>query len=397
MKTTKIEKAVSKIIEDVKKNGDKALLKYSAKFDGCLFKKPSEFLVSIEEIENAYNSVEKNFIISLRKAVENIRFYHEKQKPEEWFETLPDETLIGMRNIPLDSVGVYVPSGRAPYPSTVLMNVIPAQIAGVKEIIMVTPPSKNGKVSKYILAAAKELGIFKIFKIGGAQAIAALAYGTKTIPKVDKIVGPGNIFVTIAKKLLYGIVGIDKLAGPSDVVIIADELAEVKFIAYDMAAQAEHDPNSKAILITTSKDIKRDVEYQLKKIKLLKRCKIILVDSIDEAVKKANEIAPEHLELMVAAPQNLLEKIENAGAVFLGPYSPVAVGDYIAGPNHVLPTDGTARFSSPLGVYDFVKKQSVLGYTKTALLKYSKDVINLANVEGFKFHAKSIEARLETV
>ncbi len=397
MKTSEIEKTVKKIIDDVKKNKDKALIKYCNKFDKVNFKSPKDLIVSQEEIDKAHKNVEEDFLRALRKSIENIRFYHEKQKPENWFETFDDESIIGLRSVPLDSVGVYVPGGRAAYPSSVLMNIIPAQIAKVKQIVVVTPPDRNGVVNKYVLAAIKELGIEKVFKVGGSQAIAALAFGTRTIPKVNKIVGPGNIFVTVAKKLLYGIVGIDKLAGPSDVVIIADEFADVRFVAYDMASQAEHDPSSKAILITNSKDIERDVKNQIKKIGFSKNCKTILVRDLDQAVEVSNEIAPEHLELMVAVPQKLLEKVKNAGAVFLGPYSPVTVGDYIAGPNHVLPTDGTAKFSSPLSVYDFVKMQSVVGYTKASLQKYGKDIITLAKTEGFNFHAKSVEERFRSV
>jgi histidinol dehydrogenase len=349
--------------------------------------------VSAREIDKAYAEVDREYLGSLRMAVKNIRAYHENQKPDQWFETLDDDSVLGLRSIPIDSVGIYVPGGRAPYPSSVLMNAIPAQIAGVKNIIMTTPAGRDKKISPYVLAAARELGIRNIFKIGGAQAIAAMAFGTRTIPRVDKIVGPGNIFVTLAKKMLYGQVGIDKLAGPSDVVIIADETADVRYVALDMVSQAEHDPDSTAVLITTSREIERDVKNQLKKTGHLKQCSIKTVKTLEEAVKLSNQIAPEHLELMVAVPQKLLEQVTNAGAVFMGPFSPVAAGDYIAGPNHVLPTDGSARFSSPLGVYDFVKKQSVIGYTKAALQKYGKDIIRLAKAEGFDYHARSVEER----
>jgi len=390
----KKESIVRKIIEDVAKNKDKALLKYTKRFDGASLK-AGELKVSKEELKDSIKQAGPDYLYSLRKAIKNIRFYHEKQRPDQWFETLDDDVLIGLRNIPIGSVGVYVPGGRASYPSSVLMNVIPAQIAGVKNIVMVTPAGKNKKIAPHVLAAAAELGVKDIYKIGGAQAIAALAFGTKTVPKVDKIVGPGNIYVTLAKKLLYGTVGIDKIAGPSDVVIIADETADVRFIATDMIAQAEHDPLSKALLITTSKDIERDVLNQLKHSAYKKQCAIKTVKNLEEAVAMSNKIAPEHLELLVAVPQKLLEKITNAGAVFLGPFSPVSIGDYIAGPNHVLPTNGTARFSSPLGVYDFVKKQSVIGYTKPALQKVSKDIIKLADVEGLKAHARSVEVRFK--
>jgi len=387
------EQAVKKIIEDVRRNGDKALLKYCTKFDRNNFQKPSQLKVSDKELSDASRSVDRDYLASLRKAVKNILFYHEKQMPDQWFETLDDDSVLGLRSIPMDSVGIYVPGGRAPYPSSVLMNAIPAQIAGVKNIVMATPAGPDKTISPYVLAAARELGITQIFKIGGAQAIAALAFGTRTVPRVDKIVGPGNTFVTMAKKLLYGQVGIDKLAGPSDVVIIADETADVRFVALDMVSQAEHDPDSSAVLITTSKEIVRDVKNQLKKTGFQKQCKIMTVKNLDDAVAMSNKIAPEHLELMVAVPQKLLEKVTSAGAVFMGPFSPVAAGDYIAGPNHVLPTGGSARFSSPLGVYDFVKKQSVIGYTKAALQKYGGDIVRLAVAEGFKYHARSVEER----
>lgn len=387
------EAAVKKIIDDVRRGGDRALLKYCAKFDKAVFKTAAQMKVSAREIDKAYAEVDREYLGSLRRAVKNIRAYHENQKPDQWFETLDDDSVLGLRSIPIDSVGIYVPGGRAPYPSSVLMNAIPAQIAGVKNIIMTTPAGRDKKISPYVLAAARELGIRNIFKIGGAQAIAAMAFGTRTIPRVDKIVGPGNIFVTLAKKMLYGQVGIDKLAGPSDVVIIADETADVRYVALDMVSQAEHDPDSTAVLITTSREIERDVKNQLKKTGHLKQCSIKTVKTLEEAVKLSNQIAPEHLELMVAVPQKLLEQVTNAGAVFMGPFSPVAAGDYIAGPNHVLPTDGSARFSSPLGVYDFVKKQSVIGYTKAALQKYGKDIIRLAKAEGFDYHARSVEER----
>ncbi len=390
----KEEAAVKKIIADVKKSGDKALIRFCLKFDKCSLK-AREIKVSAKEIEDSVKKVEPQFISALRKAIKNIKAYHQDQRTEEWFETRNDDVVMGLRVIPIETVGIYVPGGRAAYPSSVLMNAIPAQIAGVKKIVMATPCGKDKTVNPYVLAAARELGIKDIYRIGGAQAIAAMAYGTATVPKVDKIVGPGNIFVTLAKKLLYGEVGIDKLAGPSDVVIIADGSADIRFVAADMASQAEHDPRSKAVLITTSKDIERDAKYMMKKTGYMKNCKFILASDLDEAADISNSIAPEHLELMVSVPQNLLEKITNAGAVFLGPYSPVAVGDYFAGPNHVLPTDGNSRFASPLGVYDFIKYQSVIGYTKTALEKAGDDIKTLANIEGLKAHAESINVRFK--
>lgn len=305
---------------------------------------------------------------------------------------------FGPRLIPLDRVGVYVPGGRAIYPSSVLMNVIPAKVAGVKEIVLFSPPP----ISPYVLVAAAEVGVDSIYKVGGAQAIAALAYGTETIPKVDKIVGPGNIYVTLAKREVFGVVGIESLAGPSDVLIIADGDADAEFIAADLLAQAEHDPSSSALLATNSgkliEKVEKEIGKQIKKLgrrKIIEQAEIILleVESIRQAVEISNRIAPEHLELEVGSPQRILEQIKNAGAVFLGPHSPVAVGDYIAGPNHVLPTGGTARFSSPLGVYDFVKHQSIIGYTKPALKNVWKDVKFLAEIEGLDAHARSIDIR----
>jgi histidinol dehydrogenase len=305
---------------------------------------------------------------------------------------------------------MYVPGGLAAYPTTVLMNAIPAQVAGVNKIVMVTPPHKldgKAKINPYVLVAAKELGLEEIYKVGGAQAIAALAYGTQTVPKIDKIVGPGNIYVTLAKKLLYGVVGIDKLAGPSEVLIIADEDSNSKFIAADILSQAEHDPLAASILVTTSERVAKEVNEEVEKAyKALKHKDIIekslknngvifLVNNLNEAADLANQIAPEHLELQVAVPQKLLEKIKHAGAVFLGPYSPETVGDYIAGPNHVLPTGGTARFSSALGVYDFIKKQSIIGYTKPGLEKVRKEISKLTEVEGLDAHGRAVEVRFE--
>ncbi|MCX5749860.1 MAG: histidinol dehydrogenase [Candidatus Saganbacteria bacterium] len=390
----KEEAAVKKIIADVELTGDKALVKYAKKFDKVSLL-PEDFRVTAGEIDEAYKNAGREFLSAIKTAEKNIRAYHEKQKPSQWFETTADDAILGLRSIPLESAGIYVPGGRAAYPSSVLMNAIPARIAGVKRIAMVTPCGKDKKINIHVLAAAKLMGISEIYRIGGAHAIAALAFGTKSIPKVDKIVGPGNIYVTLAKKLLYGTVGIDKLAGPSDVVIIADGSADVRFVAADMASQIEHDPMSSAVLITLSKETERDVKHQLKKLGAVKGSKFIIAKDLDEAARFSNKIAPEHLELMVAVPQKLLEKIKNAGAVFLGPFSPVAVGDYIAGPNHVLPTGGSARFSSPLSAGDFVKQQSVIGYTKSALSRARKDIKVLAGVEGLKAHAASVEIRFK--
>lgn len=391
------ENIVKAIVADVLASGDKALEKYTRKFDSAEFSL-SQLIVSPEEIAASQDSVGQNFKDALLKASQNIMAFHQKQKPDEWFETLPLDVVLGQRVIPLTRIGIYVPGGRAVYPSSVLMNAIPAKVAGVKEIIMVSPPP----ISPYVLVAAASVGVDKIFRVGGAQAIAALAFGTETIPQVDKIVGPGNIYVTLAKKLVFGQVGIDSLAGPSNVVIIADHDAEPEFIAADLLSQVEHDPDSFAILISTSekvaKDTLKEIDKQKKKLKrqeIIDRAeiKIFVVEGKRKAIEFCNLIAPEHLELMVGSPQRLLEQIKNAGAVFLGPHSPVPVGDYFAGPNHVLPTGGTARFASPLGVYDFVKTQSIIGYTKPALKNIWQDIKVLAEVEGLDAHARAIDVR----
>jgi histidinol dehydrogenase len=401
------EQSVRAIVDDVARHGDKAVAKYTKKFDGVDLK-PADFKIKPGEIDGAYRSVSGKFVSALKAAIRNIRAYHEKQKIDQWFETLPDDVVMGMRCLPIEKIGIYVPGGTAAYPSSVLMNAIPAKIAEVDEIVMVTPPGRGkgrAKVDPHILVAAAEVGISSIYRIGGAQAVAALAFGTETIPKVDKIVGPGNLYVTLAKKLVYGTVGIDKLAGPSDVVIIADERSDPEFIAADLLAQAEHDPGSSSILITTSAKIAFATQDELgRQLKKLRRKQIILkalkqnsaafvVDSIKAAVDLSNKIAPEHLEILAASPQKVLEQVKNAGAVFLGPHSPVVVGDYIAGPNHVLPTSGSARFSSPLGVYDFIRTQSIVGYTKAALKHVKEDIKILAEVEGLDAHARAIDIR----
>jgi histidinol dehydrogenase len=403
----KKEEQVRAIIEDVRTNGDAAVIKYTKKYDGAELK-ADEIKLTSKEINDAYKNVGDDYLRTLKTAIKNITSYHKRQRADEWFETLPDDVILGMRNIPIDSVGVYVPSGTASYPSSVLMNVIPASVAGVKEIVMATPPAKNGKCDPHILVAAAEVGVGNIFKVGGCQAIAALAFGTETIPKVDKIVGPGNIYVTMAKKAVFGQVGIDKLAGPSDILIIADEDSEPEFIAADMLSQAEHDEDSAAVLISTSMSVAKKTQKEImKQIKLLKRSRIakasiekngciFVVDKLKKAVEISNKIAPEHLEILSSPPQNLLEKIRNAGAVFLGPHSPVVVGDYLAGPNHVLPTSGSARFSSPLSVYDFIKKQSIVGFTKPALRSMLPDIKIFADVEGFDAHARSAEIRFKS-
>jgi histidinol dehydrogenase len=403
----KKEDQVRAIIDDVRTGKDEALLKYTKKFDGVTLK-ADEIKVTSKEMNDAYKAVGDDYLKTLKTAIKNITAYHKRQKADEWFETLPDDVILGMRNVPIDSVGVYVPCGTAAYPSSVLMNVIPAQVAGVKEISMVTPPGKGGKCDPHILVAAAEVGVANVFKAGGCQAIAALAFGTETIPRVDKIVGPGNIYVTLAKKAVFGQVGIDKLAGPSDILIIADEDSEPEFIAADLLSQAEHDPDASAILVTDSmpvaKKVQKEISKQIKKLKRIKIAKaslenhgaIFVVDSLRKAVEISNKIAPEHLEILSSPPQNLLERIRNAGAVFLGPHSPVVVGDYLAGPNHVLPSSGSARFSSPLSVYDFIKKQSIVGFTKPALRSMLPDIKVFAGVEGLDAHARSAEIRFKS-
>lgn len=393
-------KLVERIVEDVKGRKDEALIEYTEKYDNIKLSKDG-IKVNGEEISNAVNKAGTEFANTIKKLAANIEDFHKKQKEDEWFEQLKSDAVLGMRNIPLDSAGIYVPGGRASYPSSVLMNAIPALVAGVKRIVMVSPPP----VSPYVLAAAATLGITEIYKVGGAQAIAALAYGTETIQRVDKIVGPGNAYVTAAKKLVSFDVGIDSLAGPSDIVIIADSDAHAEYIAADLLSQCEHDPDAQAIFITDSKEkikeVMAQVETQIKKLKragvilesIEKNGRIFLVSKLKDAAPIVNIIAPEHLEILTSPPQKKLEDIKNAGAVFLGPYSPVALGDYGAGPNHVLPTMGTARFSSPLGVYDFIKRQSVLGYTKQALNEIKKDIAYLAELEGLDAHKRAIEIR----
>jgi len=401
------ETTVRNIISEVARTGDKALFKYTKKFDNVLLN-ANTVKVGTKEVEEAYDVTAKEFLKALQLAIRNVTAYHEKQKIEQWFETKPGDVVLGQRALPIDRVGIYVPGGEVSYPSSVIMNAIPAKIAGVREIVMVTPPMRGKKkINPYILVAAKEVNIGEIYKVGGAQAVAALAYGTESIPKVDKIVGPGNIYVTLAKKQVYGDVGIDKLAGPSDVLIVADALANPEYIASDLLAQAEHDPNARALLVTVSQDVakkvQKQVEKQVKKLSrkkvikecLEKNCAIFVVEGMWKAADIVNTLAPEHLELMVSSPQRLLENVKNAGAVFLGPYSPEVVGDYLAGPNHVLPTGGGARFSSALGVYDFVKKQSIIGYTKLALKEVLKHIKVLAEVEGLDAHAKSAEIRFK--
>ncbi|MBO5332654.1 MAG: histidinol dehydrogenase [Clostridia bacterium] len=400
----KVTLAVTDILENVKVNGDKAVLEYTIKFDG---KAPEKAEISKEEIDNAIKTCDPFFVKSLEDAAENIRDFHTRQKQQSWLTTKENGVIMGQRVRGLERVGIYVPGGTAAYPSSVLMNAIPAKIAGVKEIIMVTPPAKDGKPNPDILAAAKIAGVDRVFLMGGAQAVAALAYGTETVPKVDKIVGPGNIFVATAKKLLYGTVDIDMVAGPSEILIVADETANPKFLAADLMSQAEHDVLASAILITTSERIAEETKKELarqcatlsRKEIIEKSLKdysaIIICDNMDKAVDFANKLAPEHLEMCVRNPLEYIGRMDNAGSVFLGNFSPEPLGDYFAGPNHVLPTSGTARFFSPLSVDSFIKKSSFIYYTEDALRECKDKVVSLAETEGLTAHANSIKVRFE--
>ena len=396
--------AVSEILENVKKNGDKAVCEYTVKFDG---KAPEKSEILKEEIDAAVEQCDKFFLESLKKAALNIKDFHARQKQQSWLTTKENGVILGQRVRGLSRVGIYVPGGTAAYPSSVLMNAIPAKIAGVGEIIMVTPPAKDGKPNPDILAAAKIAGVDRVFLMGGAQAVAALAFGTETVPKVDKIVGPGNIYVATAKKLLYGTVDIDMVAGPSEILIVADESANPKFLAADLMSQAEHDVLASSILITTSAKIAEETKVELKrqcaalsrKDIIEKSLKdfgaIIICDSMDKAVNFANRLAPEHLEMCVENPMEYIGRMDNAGSVFLGNFSPEPLGDYFAGPNHVLPTSGTARFFSPLSVDSFIKKSSFIYYTEDALKAEKDNVISLAETEGLTAHANSIKVRFE--
>ncbi|MCQ2969568.1 MAG: histidinol dehydrogenase, partial [Clostridium sp.] len=397
-----ITEKVKEIITNVRINGDKALRYYSIKFEDVDLMK---FSVSKDEIEEAYSLVDEKIICALKASKENIESYHMLQRNRGYLYSKDLGVYMGQRIIPLDSVGVYVPGGKAAYPSSVLMNIIPAKVAGVKNIIMVTPPKSDGKINKNILAAAKIAGVDKIFKIGGAQAIAALAYGTESIPKVLKIVGPGNAYVAEAKRMVFGVVDIDMIAGPSEILVIADEKANAKFIAADLISQAEHDERASSILLTTSiklaKQVIKEVFIQIndfdKKDIISKSLsnygKVIVCNSIKRAIDIANEIAPEHLELMITNPMEYLESIKNAASVFLGEYTPEPVGDYFAGTNHVLPTGGTAKFSSPLSVEDFVKKSSYIYYSKAALDRDGEKIMAIAEQEGLMAHKNSIKVR----
>ena len=399
-----VEDIVSEIIKDVRENGDSALYKYCEKFDKA---KLSSLQVTDEEIEEAFSMVEPEFVEILKKASANITKFHEKQVRNSFIINDEDGVVMGQKVIPVDRAGLYVPGGTAAYPSTVLMDSIPAKIAGVKEVVMVTPPSADGKVNPVILAAAKIAGVDKIFKIGGAQAIAALAYGTESVPEVDKIVGPGNAFVAEAKKQVFGKVSIDMIAGPSEILIVADATSNPKHLAADLLSQAEHDKLASAVLVTDSMDLAKKVSDELEvQIPMLERAeiarasidnngKIIVADSLMKAIDIANEIAPEHLELSVDNPFDYLDAIRHAGSIFMGKNCPEALGDYFAGPNHTLPTSGTAKFSSPLSVDDFVKKTQYTYFTKNALSKVAKDVEYFAKKEGLTAHAKSAVIRIE--
>ena len=401
---TDVSDIVADIIYNVRKNGDKALFEYCEKFDKA---KLDSLEVTEEEIEEAFNTVEPRFIEILEKAAANIREFHEKQVRNSFIINDKDGVVIGQKVIPVEKAGLYVPGGTAAYPSTVLMDSIPAKIAGCKEICITTPPNAEGKVNPVILAAAKIAGVDRIFKVGGAQAIAALAYGTETVPKVDKIVGPGNAFVAEAKKQVYGIVSIDMIAGPSEILVVADGKSNAKHVAADLLSQAEHDKMASAVLVTDSEDFAKAVSAELERqIPLLPReeiarvsidnnGKIIVSDDLMKAIDIANEIAPEHLELCVDNPFDYLDKIKHAGSIFMGRYCPEALGDYFAGPNHTLPTTGTARFSSPLSVDDFVKKTQYTYYTKEALSRVAEDVAFFAEKEGLTAHARSATVRFE--
>jgi len=400
------ESIVADIIAQVRAHGDEALSEYTLKFDKCTIN-ASNILVTPAEIEEAYASVDPALVEVMKESASNIRAFHEKQLTNSWFDPKPDGTILGMKILPIAIAGVYVPGGKAAYPSSVLMNVIPAKVAGVPRIIMTTPPGADGKVNPGTLVAAHIAGVDEIYKVGGAQAIAAMAFGTESIPKVDKITGPGNIFVALAKKACFGYVSIDSIAGPSEILIIADETASPRYVAADLLSQAEHDELASAILITTSQKLAEEVSKEVDGFtKELSRKEIIekslnnygyilLVDSLDEACETANEIASEHLEILTRDPFSVMTKIRNAGAIFLGEYSSEPLGDYFAGPNHVLPTNGTARFFSPLNVDDFRKKTSIISYSKQALEQVHERIELFAQKEGLTAHANSIKVRFE--
>ncbi|QAS53748.1 histidinol dehydrogenase [Halobacillus litoralis] len=397
-------KSVQSIIEQVKLHGDRAVKEYTERFDKTAL---DSLQVTREEFEKAYEAMDGEFVEILQEAADNIRTFHEKQISHSWFDTSIDGTILGQKITPLDAVGVYVPGGTATYPSSVFMNVIPAQVAGVEKIVMVTPPGEDGKIPDGVLLAAHILGVENVYKVGGAQAIAALAYGTETISAVDKITGPGNVFVALAKREVFGDVDIDMIAGPSEITVLADDTALAPEIAADLLSQAEHDARSSSVLVTASEDlaekVQTEVHHQLEDLPRADIARqsvedygmIIVCDTWDEAIETVNDIAPEHLEIITSDPFQHLGKIKHAGAIFLGPYSSEPVGDYFAGPNHVLPTNGTARFSSPLTVDDFVKKSSVISYSREALQTNADKIARFARLEGLEAHARAVESRKE--
>ena len=402
----KFEAAVADILANVKEKGDEALFSYTKEFDKVEVT-PETIRVTEAEIEEAYKAVDASLLEVIRKALVNIRSYHEKQRQNSWFTSTENGTMLGQKVTPLNRVGVYVPGGKAVYPSSVLMNIVPAKVAGVPHIVMTTPPGKDGKVNPSTLVAAKEAGADEIYKVGGAQAIGALAYGTASIPKVDKIVGPGNIFVALAKKAVYGHVSIDSIAGPSEILVLADETANAHYVAADLLSQAEHDEMASAILITTSTELAQNVEKEIEGyLKVLSRKEIIekslenfgyilIAEDMDEAIEAANEIASEHMEIVTKNAFEVMMKVRNAGAIFIGEYSSEPLGDYFAGPNHVLPTNGTAKFFSALSVDNFIKKSSIVYYSRSALQEIHKDIIQFASSEQLTAHANSIAVRFE--
>lgn len=400
------EAAVNDILQNVKDRGDTAVFEYTERFDGFRLN-ASNIRVTDDETESAYAEIEDGLLEVIRKSKENVRAYHERQKQNSWFTSTDKGTLLGQKVTPLESVGVYVPGGKAAYPSSVVMNIMPAKVAGVNKIVMTTPCDKDGKVNPAVLVAAKEAGADEVYKIGGAQAVGALAYGTASVPKVDKIVGPGNIYVALAKKAVYGYVNIDSVAGPSEILVIADETANAEYVAADLLSQAEHDELASAILITTSEELAKKVSDEVTRLtEKLSRKEIInksidnfgyilVADNLDDAIRTINEIAPEHLEIITKNAFEVMTKIKNAGAIFIGEYSCEPLGDYIAGPNHVLPTNGTAKFFSPLSVDDFVKKSSIIYYSREALMEVHKDVEKFAEAERLTAHANSMAVRFK--
>ena len=400
------EGRVNEIIENVRANRDAAIFDYTKRFDGADIN-AENILVTEDEIKEAYEKVDEKLLTVIRKALVNIRKYHEKQRQYSWFDSEESGIILGQKVTALEKVGVYVPGGKAVYPSSVLMNIVPAKVAGVKTIVMTTPPGKDGKVTPATLVAAKEAGVDAIYKVGGAQAIAALAFGTESVPKVDKIVGPGNIYVALAKKAVFGFVSIDSIAGPSEIMVLADETANPRFVAADLLSQADHDEMASAILVTTSRDLAEQVSKevegfvaQLSRKEIIQKSLdnygyILVAESMDEAIATVNEIASEHLELVTKNPFETMTKIRNAGAIFVGEYSSEPLGDYFAGPNHVLPTNGTAKFFSPLSVDDFIKKSSIISYSREALEPIYKDIVQFAECEQLTAHANSIRVRFE--